>query len=261
MAQAYLGNTLINQTWLGNTLLNKLELQPWDFILYGGGDIITSQTDFEDRIEPGLTEVTIGGFAIENNNVFVSFDTSAGTRLEFVDNTFTGSNATAVYSTYPFEVPFRMFYQVTSLESIYLVNARPMTLPYSRDINEQAFSGCTGLTSDKITLDPFSYIGQSAFAFCTGLTSAPVGWSCGPFAFNGCTNLNFVNWPNFGTFNDGQFSNVALGQGTGNNNVFQNVASGGTINIPTAFATVASGNPDGDLVYLSGTKGWTINYV
>jgi hypothetical protein len=267
MAQVYLGNTLINQTWLGNTLLNKLELQPWQFILYGGGDIITNQTDFEDRLDFNVSGVTLGSFEIQNNNVYANFNYSSwsGNPFTFVDNAFTGSNATALYSIAPFNPSFRMFNGVTSLQSIYLVDIfykERSGLDFARSFGQQSFNGCTGLTSDKIIIDPYSFIGQSAFAFCTGLTSAPAVWQYGPFAFNGCTNLNFANWPNLGIQNDGQGpSPVAIGQSTGDNNVFQNVANGGTINVPSFYATVNAGNPDGDLVYLSGTKGWTINYI
>ena len=267
MAQAYLGNTVLNQTWLGNTQINKVEFQPWEFILYGGGDVVTSQADFEDKIDTLATSnsgITVGTFEIQNNNVFVNFDTSAwnGNPFEFIPNAFTGSSATALYSTAKFDLGDKMFFNVTSLQSIYLVDALSTGTPFSREFGEQSFQGCTGLTSANITIDPFSILLASAFEGCTGLTSFPKIQQCGPAAFKGCTSLNSLNWPRFGEEpSNGLYEPTALGFSTGNGNVFLDVASGGTINIPILYSTVNGGSPDGDLVYLSGTKSWTINYI
>jgi len=266
MAQVYFGNTLINQTWLGNTLLNKLELQPWEFILYGNNDFITSRAEFEAKLDFGPYDFALGKFEIKDNNLYATFDYSGGPNIvnpfTFVDNAFTGSSYTALYSTTTWNPSFRMFYQVTSLESIYLVNARPRNFPFQRNFLEQSFMGCEGLTSDKIEIDPFSILYASAFRNCTGLTSFPKIYQCGPGSLRGCPNLNSINWPGFGIQNDGQGPvPSALGFGTGNDNVFTDAANSGSIDIPIFYATVNGGNPDGDLVYLSGTKGWTINYI
>ena len=65
-------------------------------------------------------------------------------------------------------------------------------------ITDEAFSGCSGLTSVTIGNNVTS-IGESAFYGCTGLTSVviPNGIKrIGPYAFSGCTSLTNIALPN-----------------------------------------------------------------
>ena len=64
-------------------------------------------------------------------------------------------------------------------------------------IGENAFSGCTGLTSVTIPNNVTS-IGENAFSGCTGLTSVTIPinvTSIGSYAFSGCTGLTSLSIP------------------------------------------------------------------
>ena len=54
---------------------------------------------------------------------------------------------------------------------------------------------------------------------------------------------------------------TAIGGSTGQTNTFTGVAVSGSISVPSFYSTVNGGSPDGDLVYLSSSRGWTINYL
>lgn len=59
----------------------------------------------------------------------------------------------------------------------------------------------------------------------------------------------------------GLSGSTAIGGSTGATGTFQDIKTSGSISVPSFYATVNGGSPDGDLVYLSGTRGWTINYL
>ncbi len=65
-------------------------------------------------------------------------------------------------------------------------------------IGDEAFQGCTGLTSITIP-NSVTSISQSAFSGCTGLTSITIPnsvTSLGSYAFSGCTGLTSITIPN-----------------------------------------------------------------
>jgi probable HAF family extracellular repeat protein len=92
-------------------------------------------------------------------------------------------------------------------------------------IGNDAFSGCTGLTSVTIP-GSVTGIGNDAFSGCTGLTSVTIPNSVtniGSFAFSGCASLNGV------CFNG---------------------------NAPSVGLSAFNSDPDATVYYLPGTTGW-----
>ena len=66
------------------------------------------------------------------------------------------------------------------------------------EIGENAFFGCTGLTSSINIPDSVTNIGDHAFEGCEGLTSINIPDSVteiGDYAFFGCTGLTSINIP------------------------------------------------------------------
>ena len=112
-------------------------------------------------------------------------------------------------------------------------------------IGENAFSGCTGLTSITIP-DSVIGIGDSAFSYCSGLTSITIPdrvTSIGKSAFNYCKGLTSVTIPNSVTsIGKWAFSHCtgitsitcnATTAPTIQSNTFQNVKTGGTLTVPS----------------------------
>ena len=115
-------------------------------------------------------------------------------------------------------------------------NAKPVT-----SIGEEAFRGCTGLTSVKIpdsvtsigsgafykcsglmsvTIpESVTSIGNYAFVGCSGLTSVTIPdsvTSIGSSAFSGCAGLTTVNWNATACTSAGFYSNPSIFQGCSN---------------------------------------------
>ena len=113
-----------------------------------------------------------------------------------------------------------LYYQITDNENHYVTVVSPtfgydnlnggMTIPdvvtnvndsisYKvTGIGDNAFSGCTGLTSVEIP-NSVTSIGNSAFSGCTGLKSLTIGnsvTSIGGFAFIGCSSVTSLTIPN-----------------------------------------------------------------
>ena len=116
---------------------------------------------------------------------------------------------------YDFEVD-GIYYNVTSLENLEVEVTScdaaeykgdvviPKTVVYKNrelrvtSIKDNAFSGCSGLTSVDIP-DGVTSIGESAFSGCTGLTSVDIPdgvTSIEDWAFGGCSGLTSVDIPN-----------------------------------------------------------------
>ena len=116
---------------------------------------------------------------------------------------------------YDFEVD-GIYYNVTSLENLEVEVTScdaaeykgdvviPKTVVYKNrelrvtSIKDNAFSGCSGLTSVDIP-DGVTSIGRSVFSGCSGLTSVDIPdgvTTIGNYAFNGCKALTSVDIPN-----------------------------------------------------------------
>jgi hypothetical protein len=79
-------------------------------------------------------------------------------------------------------------------------------------IGQEAFFGCTGLTSVDIP-DSVASIGHYAFGYCTGLTSVVIPdsvESIGDFVFEGCTGLTSVTFATGSAISSGNFSSVSF---------------------------------------------------
>ncbi len=78
-----------------------------------------------------------------------------------------------------------------------IAGCKNTTIPNSvTSIGDEAFLGCTGLTSITIS-NSVTSIGEGAFDYCTGLTSVTIGnsvTSIGRYAFDGCSSLTSVVW-------------------------------------------------------------------
>ena len=128
-----------------------------------------------------------------------------------------------------------LYYQITYNENHYVTVVSPtsgfyilngkMTIPdvVTNDgssykvtgIGDNAFNGCTGLTSVEIP-NSVTSIGECAFYRCTGLTSVEIPnsvTSIGDNAFSGCTGLTSVEIPNSVT--DTSIGNSAFSGCTG----------------------------------------------
>ena len=70
-------------------------------------------------------------------------------------------------------------------------------------------------------------------------------------AFGAMNNITLINMPKC----------TILGSDTGNNNTFLNIKTGCVINVNTVLQTANAGAPDGDLVYATGTRSATVNYI
>ncbi len=85
----------------------------------------------------------------------------------------------------------------TTLLACYTTATGAITIPNSvTSIGDNAFYGCTGLTSITIP-NSVTSIGNKAFGSCTSLTSVTIGnsvTSIGEWAFSGCTGLTSVVW-------------------------------------------------------------------
>ena len=100
------------------------------------------------------------------------------------------------------------------------------TLTDPTSIGQNAFSGCTSLTSIDIP-DSVISIGQNAFYSCTGLTSCTIGsgvTTIGYDAFNSCDNLTSIDIPS---------SVISIGQ-----NAFYGCISLTSIDIPDSVTSI-----------------------
>ncbi|KLT67808.1 leucine-rich repeat domain-containing protein [Flavobacterium sp. ABG] len=141
-------------------------------------------------------------------------------------------------------------------------------------IDTSAFQDCA-LLSDVTNMDQVTSIGASAFNNCISLLnfSANSLSTIAAGAFINCKSLTALNFPSLTTISNNGLQNCAsltsfntpnlltLGLTKTNNSVFAFVKEGITITVPLALRTANDGEPDGDLVYATGTRGAIVNYV
>ena len=118
-------------------------------------------------------------------------------------------------------------------------------------IGDDAFYGCTGLTSVNIP-DSVTSIGGDAFRGCSGLTSVTIGngvTSIGDYAFYGCTDLTSVTIPDSVTsIGDYAFywcsglTSVAMGNGVTSigSSAFYNCTGLTSVTIPDSVTSIGS---------------------
>lgn len=135
-----------------------------------------------------------------------------------------------------------------------------------------AFSGCT-LLANVVSLSNTTSLENYCFSNCPNLAgSYTVGVNSigtGVFGGNKISSLTLPSLTSItGTMSSMSFltnfyaPNLAtIGATTGNNNIFNLIKIGVTLTVKASMATVNGGSPDGDLVYVTGSRSGTVIYV
>ena len=281
MAQAYLGNTVLNQTWLGNTQINDVIIPEFNIIIGNGASSIPNQTALESK----LSGETINKFVLLNGNVYANSTTD----FSIVNNAFNNdNNITFFYSDKAVSIGFTSFVFCDNLKFINVPNCtsistqgvalNPLLTSVIAPKLNSVLGGALGsnalssidypllenLSSELFKENQLTIVnlpnaktssGNLTFSnnFILPSISLPLITNLVPSMFGNNNLLSFINVPLLSGSN-------ALGGTPGNNSVFTNTAISGSITIPIEYATNNAGSPDGDVQYLIG-RGWTVNYV
>ncbi|HMT02023.1 MAG TPA: leucine-rich repeat protein [Burkholderiales bacterium] len=225
-------------------------------------------TAFTSMVTAGDTVTLIGGAGITLANTIFLYNTDlkeihddSGCIVAAGNNCFVNCVMDAI--------------ELDSLASAGIATFRGLTittlvLPALVTAGDGCFGSCIITT---LTLAALETAGVGCFQQCTAtaytLTALETaGESCFQSTVAASFTLpSLLTIGNFGFYDNTVVTTIltaaltALGTTVGNNSVYLGCTSLTAVTVPTALQTVDGGNPDGDLVYASGTLGAVITYV
>ena len=245
---------IFNPNITGSVTLNGDTITTWP-TGSGGGSVITNTVQFEFS----ASQLTVDFSNVVDLTMYGSY--------YLVYLTGTGNGTTTIQQT---ALPavftnYDNWRSVSYFGAAYSGISGSYTFPALEYIGTYAFYTSTNITNygsrgiTEFNAPKAKKLGYGALGYQSLMVSASLGTDTtleylGPNALQNCSSLTYVDISTIS-------GSDALGGQAASNNVFINVASGGTIYVPSFYETNNAGSPDGDIVYLRDTKGWTINYV
>lgn len=248
MAQAYLGNTELNQTWLGNTQIKNTVsyYNTPNVIIKGAAGTTPTQASFEAV----TTGENITSFYTIDNDLYATSTSSFSINTNAYDSalpyiTYVSSPMITSLGNSAFE--FGGLIETVDLPNCTILNDNALAFQYS----------ITNLNIPNVVI-----IGPGAFRQASPPENPTIQLSSISFLYATTVGVNaFTNWSNLTSINLPALSGSgALGGNPDNNNVFTGVPNSGSITVPGFYATNNAGAPDGDIQYLIG-KSWSVTYL
>ena len=199
-------------SYSGDLIIPETVHRPWDNCSFS----VTSISSHAFNGCSGLTSVTI-----PNSVTFIGVGAFSGC------SGLTSINVASDNSVYDSRMNCNAIIKTASNELV--AGCKKTIIPNSvTSISNEAFKGCSGLTSVNIP-NSVTSIGEYAFSGCSGLTSVTIPnsvTSIGNNVFNGCSSLTSVNIPN---------SVTAIGNGA-----FDGCSGLTAVNIPNSVTTIGN---------------------
>jgi len=274
-----LGGTQVDSIYLGSDLVWP---PPVNIFIGNGSGSVPNQATLEGKLSgETVTFFRVKGVdvqAVTSTNYSINISAFNGSNLiSYIDGgKCTGMNANAFYTS---SITLASFPSASAISNATFFSCSALTsidFPNVSTIGTNAFYRCTSLTSASfplatgtgtqtfyqcLSLTQLNFpvattIGTNAFIGCTSLVTAsfPSVTSVGTTAFNTCTSLKQINLPALSGSN-------ALGGSPTDNSIFTLASLNGTGSFPSFYSSSNAGSPDGDIAYLSSSRGWLINWL